>query len=127
MNYYFKFFMTMTIFFIGGVVTTHAQEKSIDVDTKHEIDIKDSKENQLMYEYAWLSKHIDVKDCSGEHVTVLKMKKGDTKFILIEKDNKKVMYDVTGKLYCTDHKELDCMEFYKLDATEETWTCNASK
>ena len=117
----------MMIFLASGVVATHAQEKSIDVDTKHEINIKDSKENQLMYEYAWLSKHIDVANCSGQQVSVLKMKKGDTKFILIENEDNRVMYDVTGKLYCTDSTELDCMQFYELDSTGEIWRCKASE
>jgi hypothetical protein len=117
----------MIFFFVGGVVATHAQEKSIDIDTKHEIDIRDNKVNQLMYDYTWLSKHVDVNNCNGERIDVFKMKNGDTKFVLLEKGDRKIMYDVKGEQYCANSEELDCIEFYELMPTGDTWKCSTAE
>ncbi len=123
MNSYFKFFATVIVFFIGGIVSIHAQEKSNTMDSKHEVDMADNKEDQLLQDYTWLQKIIDQKDCQGHQVSVYKMKKGDTKFVFVDEGFKRVMYDESGNIYCTNSDELDCVQFYELAPTGDKWYC----
>lgn len=127
MKLYLKFFVTVFIFLFCGLISIHAQEKSIDIDSNHELDIADNKKDQLLIDYPWLEKHIDQKDCQGHKVSVYKMKKGDTKYVFIEETDKRAMYDESGNLYCTNSNELDCQEYYDLISTGESWVCADTK
>ena len=123
MNYFLKFFATMIVFFIGGLVSIHAQEKSIDIDAKHEIELEDNKKEKLLNDYSWLENLIDKKDCQGLQISVYKMKKANAKFVFIEDGKKRVMYNESGEVYCTNSDELDCLQFYDLAPSGDTWIC----
>jgi len=78
---------------------------------------------QIFKDYSWLDNVINAKDCSGAKVMVQSKADSPHKFVIIEENGKRTMYNAEGKLYCTDSKELNCAEYYKLTNEVDTWKC----
>lgn len=79
---------------------------------------------QIFKDYVWLKEKVNLEDCQGTALSLMTdSAKSYHKYIIIEKDGKKVMYNAKGESYCTDHSSLNCQEFYGLDKELDNWTC----
>jgi len=115
-------FITSFIFCVNFAFgqTDMTAEKSSDTDTKEIEEVP-----QIFKDYSWLKEMVDIENCKGVTVTVLSNSaKSIHKYVVVEQDGKKSMYNSTGKYYCEDHSSINCKEYYKLDTEVDSWKCN---
>lgn len=87
-------------------------------------DNTDSKEDpikeQFVKAYSWTKPYFE--DASKSIVSIKQMQTVEGhEYILVESEATKTLYDTSGKQYCADHAELNCVEFYKLNEGKLTW------
>lgn len=125
MNFFLKNFTILLVAIICGIGTLSAQELSQKATEKSALAKSENKEQQnpIFEKYEWLAGIVDAKSCAGEKIEVYQSNNKKTYYAIIEKDNKRVMYDVDGKVYCTNSDKLKCEEFYELKKAKDTWVC----
>lgn len=123
MNYQFKTFAIVCLLLFLGIQSSFSQKASNAKIVKHENVSMESDDNSLFETYKWLNKIIKKENCTNASITVYEDVNNGTEFISVANDDQKVMYDLSGKVYCTDSKELDCLKFYKLAKTDREWIC----
>lgn len=125
MNFQFKTFAIVSFLLFFGIESSFSQKASNAEIAKHENVATQEDDNSLLKTYKWLNKIIKKDNCKGASVTVLKDMSNGVEFISVDRDGKKVMYDLSGEVYCTDSKEFECKEFYKLKKTDKEWLCKS--
>lgn len=128
MRLFLNFFSVMFICFICGACNIYAQERLENENeresTTNASAVKmDDSENPILKKYSWIKDKVDSKDCKGERVEVYSASEGPSKFIIIEQDGQRVMYDESGTVYCTNSSQIKCDEYYKLSKSD-SWICN---
>jgi len=87
-------------------------------------DNADSKEDpikeQFVKAYSWIKPYFE--DAAKSIISIKQMQTVEGhEYILVESEASKTLYDTSGKQYCADHAELNCVEFYKLSEGKLTW------
>lgn len=109
-NTFFISALLLCFFFFNQ--TGYAQENT---DAK-----KDPIKEKFVKAYDWTKAHFE-----NTAKPIVSMKQMQTveghEYVLIETEATKTLFDKSGKQYCTDHSELNCVEFYKLSAGDLIW------
>lgn len=81
---------------------------------------EDPIKEQFVETYAWTKAHFENK--TEPIVSIKQMQTAEgSEFIQVETKAAKILYDTSGKQYCSDHAELNCAEFYKLSDGDLSW------
>ncbi len=113
-----KFFISvMMLAFCFNLQSVVAQEVAAD---KAEASKGDPKKDELIKTYAWTKPHFE--NTATPVLAIKQMQSAEGhEFVLIESEDSKTLYDTSGKQYCADHAQLDCVDFYKLSPSDLTW------
>lgn len=122
MKKFLKQAILFLVLFFAGINYAQAQEITEGVsETSTESRVSTEEENKIFKEYSWLKTIINREECEGEKVYVYAF--GDVRFVVVEKDGMNTMFASDGISYCADLRELDCLEFYKLEEKLDSWVC----
>ncbi len=78
----------------------------------------------IFIEYPWLTDLVDVNDCEG--VSILAYQSGSFIYVLVDTPSSSILYNEQGNLYCTNGTGLNCLDFYVVSDTLNTWQCGPS-
>ncbi len=78
----------------------------------------------IFIDYPWLSDLVDVTDCEG--VSILAYQSGAYTYVLVETPSSSILYNEQGSLYCTNGPGLNCLDYYTISDTLNTWQCGPS-
>ena len=112
----FCFLMVLTFCCMSENIT--AQSVTINEDIKNEMK---TEKKEIIQKYSWTKSLLEKPTEDLLSISEYESE-GGTKFIVVKSMESNVMYDASGKAYCTDNENLDCIEFYKFSPTSLSWS-----
>lgn len=120
MNQMIKTIFVFLLLALWSSINIQAQDATASVTEEVE---KKPELPEIFKKYEWLTDLVDPNNCNGENITLRYTDNMSDKFILFDQVDKKVMYDLSGNVYCTNSDVLRCEDFYKLQDALESWSC----
>lgn len=112
-------FNSVMLFAFCFVTQAASAQQVAELESKKETVVKTDKD-KLLEKYNWLGNHLK-KMKNVKHVTEMQYE-GSTDFVIIETSDSKVLYDADGQTYCTESKDLNCVQHYKLTPGVLRWS-----
>lgn len=114
-------FMMLVLCLASNVTTAQATVVQSVSDTQNNTEAEPKTDKDaLVKKYPWVKKLI--KETAEGKLNISEvMSEGVHDFLLVETNESKILYDTSGKPYCTSHASLDCNEFYKITPGELKW------
>lgn len=124
MKIYFKSILMLTLIFTGQFALSQSDINTEMVE-EHKVE-KDSEElPEIFKNHNWLHKIVDPQNCDGVQVFIKSKGSAQShKYLIIDMNGTKKMYNNEGVLWCTNSNTTNCEEFYKLTKLEDEWICD---
>lgn len=128
MNLVLKFSLIL-LFLSLGTSQVQAQKSETEQKLSESVEVSEKEPkldelgSKLFKNYAWLKDQVDPQNCTGYTITELTDKVRNINYLMIDDGSGPKMYDASGKYYCAPYEGFSCIEFYKLEESEEVWRC----